>query len=408
MAFQQISILSPPTVTRIMQETQDTLTLPMPLKWYQRANMPNVSDTEMTLKERSHIFAADIISADAKARIRDAGSFSFAQFSSDKIKHGYALSEEMLKLLVRLREGKAMDNEYFAFESYLGRKARELELGAEQRVETMINGMLVDGWVYDRMGIKLSGTWGMPADLKFNPVTPWASNAGIVDVTAKPITDIINCLMYALRHYGEAYNRLTMTFACLQAMTSTTEFKEIYKSTEFKYAQTSDANTSARANSPLFYLNFIMGFISDSIRLQTGMNSQGGVQNGRLVEIEISEGQYREYSPSNNPLANGLTPFHPGEGSIIFSNTEDDNNSNGWDVGNGECIEGLMASMGGSAVIDAASFATMGSVYGPLGYCTQADVHLNPAGIAMWNVRWAAPRKHRDTCTAKLTAYTRA
>ncbi len=407
MAFQQLSILSPPVVTRVMQETQDTLTLPMPLKWYARANMPNVTDNEMTMKERSYIFAADIIAADSKARIRGADEVSFAQFGSDKIKHGYALSEEMLKLLRRLQGGNALDNEYLGFQSYLKRKAMELEIGAEQRVETMINAMLVDGYTYDRMGIKITGTFGMPADLKFNVVEPWRNADGTINVNAKPITDIINCLMYALRHYGEAYNRLTFTFAALQAMVGTTEFKETFKGEGFKYQQTSDAATNARAASPTFYLSFIADFISDAIRTQSGMNSNGVSNQGRQVQIEINEGQYREYSPTNNPLANGFTPFHPGEGTVIFTNTEDDNSSTGWDVGNGECIEGLMASMGGSSVIDAGAFAQMGTAYGPLGYCTQADVHLNPAGIAMWNVRWAAPRKHRDTCSAKLTAYVR-
>lgn len=405
MASQSYSILSPPVVTRIMQETRDGLTLPMPLRWYARANMPNVSDDEMTLKESGQIFAADIISADAKAHIRESGAFSFAQFTSNKIKHGWGINETMLKLLRRLSAGKAMDNEYFSFNAYIQRQARKLEIGAQQRVETMINAMLVDGFTYNRLGIQLTGSWGMPADLKFNPVAAWRNADGTVNVAARPLADITNALLYSLRHYGEAYNRISMTFSALQAMVKTTEFKDTFQGEGFKYAQTSDAGTNARSASPMFHLDFIGNFISDSLRMQTGMNSNGTENKGRQVQFEVCEEQYREYSESSNILANGFTPFHPGQGTLIFTNTEDDNTSNGWDVGNGECIEGLMASMGGSAVIDAAAFAQMGTAYGPLGYMTQADVHLNPAGMAMWNVRWNAPRKHRDTCSAKLTAF---
>lgn len=405
MAFQSYSILSPPVITRIMQETQDSLTLPMPLKWYPRANMPNVSDSEMTLKEKSYIFAADIISADAKAKIRTSGEFSFAQFTSDKIKHGYAINETMLKLLRRLQAGLAMDNEYFAFQSYLGREAKKLEIGAQQRVECLINGMLADSFTYDRAGIKLSGTWGMPADLKFNPIAVWRNSNGTINAAATPITDLINALMYALRHHGEGYNRLTFTFNSLQAIVGTDEFKNIYAALGFKYAQNTNAVANAQSTSPTFFLEFIANFISDAVRTQTGVNSNGVTNQGRQVTIEIQEGQYREYSEGNNILANGLTPFHPGQGVVLMTNTEDDNTSNGWDVGNGECIEGLLASLGGSAVIEAAAFADMGTAWGPFGYATQADVHLNPAGLAMWNVRWCAPRKHRDTCSAKLTAY---
>ena len=382
-----IDILAPANITRVMKATRDKQTLPMPLKWYPRAAKPQASDDEMTMKEQTQIYAADIISADSEALVREAGKFSFVQHGSNKLKHGYSLTESMIRTYRRIESGMAMDNEIGHFSGWIADKNAKLVLGIEQRVEGMINGMLADGYDYNRFGIQVSGSWGMPSDLKFTPVVSWN------DPSSTPITDVINALVHAYDKYGEAYNRITISYEILSAWVATTEFKNIYKENALKYETSTNATANARSASPAFYLPFLSAFIGDSL----ATDSQAG---GREVVIEVDRGTYYEYSPST--VGGRNERFHPSN-LVFFTNSGDDNGS-GWDVGNGEVIEALLGSLGGTNVIGG-SFTGLDSFYGPVGYATQANGNLNPAGLVCWAAAWMAPRKHRDTCTAMLTAW---
>lgn len=378
-------ILAPANITRIIQETQDQLTLPMPLVWLERAAKVNASDDELTMQETSHVFAADIIAADSRALIRDSGSFNFFQHQIAKLKHGFGISESQVQLLRRIEANRAMDNEKISFTNYIARRAKELLLGIEQRQEAMLNGMLMDSFDYDRLGIKLSGTFGMKQDLKFNPVAAWTSTS-----TAKPVRDLMNAIVYARRHYGEVYNRITMSYEALTNLVATDEFKDVYKANVFTWSAPTAGFDATVAANPGFYVGFLQNFIS------AGIASQGA--GGGPILIELDEGQYREAS-SASTIA-GTQRFHP-ENVIYFTNSGDDGQSSGWDWGNGEVMEVVIGRMGGTGVIG--EFTTEG--YGPVGYATQADPNLNPPGLVMWAVARGGPRKHRDTCSAKLTAW---
>jgi hypothetical protein len=382
-------ILSPGVITKVMQETQDKLTLPMPLLWMNRAAKVNASDDEMTLKEKSYVYAADIISADARAVIRDAGEMSFERHSIAKLKHGFALSESMMKTIRRIEAGRFMDNDVVSFASYISRRQKELMLGLDQRVEAMVNGMFCDSYNYARLGLRMEGTFGMPADLKFNPVTTWKDRAN-----SKPITDIINVLQYATRTYGEGYNRITLSYEAFSDIIGSTEFKDIYAAQAFNYAPSNpNATVNARASNPQFYMSFVANFVGASLA-----GSSAG--DGRQVTIEIDDSQYREYSSAST--VRGTVKFHPAN-KVYFSNSSDDNSSAGWDIGNGEVLESLLGGIGLGNIINGQNLG--GVNYGPVGYTTLQDPNLNPPGLVMWAAAWIAPRKHRDTCSALLTAW---
>lgn len=380
-------ILAPANITRIVQQTQDVLTLPQPLLWWERAAKVNASDDELTMREKSYVYAADIISTDAGALIRDSGEFTFDQSQIVKLKHGFGISESMVMLLRRIEANKAMDNEMLTFKGYIARRAAELQLGLKQRGEALlVGGILNDSVDYKRLGISISGTFGMPSDLKFTAGTAWTSAS-----TATPIADIIAVLKYGSRKYGEGYDRVTMSYTALQKIIATTEFKDIYKGNAFTWS-VADANITSRANNPNFYVGFVANFIGASM----AASSDGG---GRQVKIEIYEGQYRDYSSKGT--INATKPYQP-ENVVFFSNSGDDGSSSGWDWGNGEVMETVIGQLGGTGVIGGFS----GQAFGPVGYTTQADPNLNPPGLVMWAVTRGGPRKHRDTCTAKLTAWT--
>lgn len=390
------AILSPPVITSVMQQTQDVLTLPMPLLWYERAAKPNVTGREMTLKERTDIYASDIIAMDATAHVREAGQFSFQQHGSNKLKQGVWFSEEMLSLIGQLSEGNLGDTGYFALQSYLGRWARALELGRQQRAEAMLNAMMADELNYNRLGIIINATFGMQADLKFSAASAWRDTAGVAQAAATPITDLVQAMFYARRHYGEGHNRITMSFSAFSAIPTSTEFINTYKSQAFQFSPASPGPVEAQNANPSYYVQFLANFVSAAMATTSGQT--------RPVTIEIYDGQYRDYDATG--AVGTPVPFHSADNNIVFTNSADDGQSSGWDLGNGPCVEGqmqqILSAMGAPAILG--SFQGV-SPWGPVGYVCPANVNMNPPNLQMWNVGWVAPRKHRDTCSARLKAW---
>ena len=120
-------ILAPGNITRVMQQTQDALTLPMPLMWYDRAAKVNASDDELTLRDKHYVYAADIIAADSPALVRDAGEFKFDRHEIAKLKHGFAISESMVKTIRRIEAGSLSDEQTERLGLTLMKQAQEIE-----------------------------------------------------------------------------------------------------------------------------------------------------------------------------------------------------------------------------------------------------------------------------------------
>jgi hypothetical protein len=364
-----LDILTSTNITRVAQAIVDRQTLPQPLLFYQRAAKPQVSDEEITLRQKFYTFAADIVSTDSKALIRDNMNFATETSRVAKFKHGFGLSESQALLFDRIENAQASAAEVISFNSHVSRNVRGLILGIQQRQESMLVGMLLDGYSYDRLGIKLSGTWGMPGDLKFNPATQWNNTA------ATPITDLITIKAYALRKYGELFNRITMSFQCLQYIVKTQEFLDLYKALKFSWDVPNGAIITA-----------------DTAQFATVVGSMCG------MTIETYDGMYREYN-STEDLAEPVR-FLP-ENMVILSQTADDNNSAGWDFAQAINMEAVFAKYGGTSIIGAIPQNT----YGIVSYTTQADPALNPAGMVCWAVDRGAPRKARPTCSARIRAW---
>lgn len=372
-------LLAPGNITRVMQESQDKLILPMPLKWYERAAKVNASDDEMTLKEKSYVYAADIISADSRALIRDAGEFKFERHGINKLKHGFALSESMIKTIRRIEANRFLEGDVISFQGMVARRQKELQLGIQQRVESMINGMLCDDYEYRRFGIEVEGSWGMPDDLKFTPTNDWEDAAN-----ATPLQDMITVLHYGQRHWGEMYNRITLTYAALANIVATTEFKDTYKAEKYNW-NVGNASIDAGNVNPMNRLGFLSAYISSQVEWE--------------VVVETDEGHFREFSPSTLKAPGR---FHP-DNKVYFTSTNDDGTSAGWDVANGETVEALLGQIHAGNIIGG-NFNGV-SAFGPIGYTTLADPNLNPPGMVIWAAAWQAPRRHRDTCSALLTAW---
>lgn len=365
-----LEILTSINITRVAQALVDQSTLPQPLMWYDRAAKPQVSDDEIVMREKSYVFAADIIATDSRALIRDSGEFTFETTRIAKVKHGFGLNEQQMLLLNRIENAQASAADIVTFDGYVGRNVASLILGIKQREESMIIGMLLDGYSYDRLGIKLSGTWGMPAAYKSNPATDWNNTA------SKPITDLITLRVYAQKTHGEVFNRVTMSYQALQYIIATTEFRDLLKATTFNW-NVPDGAIDAQATDPNKFVSVIGSMVG--------------------MTIEVYDGMYREQQSDGSVAA--PVRFLP-ENTVLLTNSNDDNGG-GWDFAQGIIMETVVGRLGGTSVYGGFPAAD----FGPVSYATQADPALNPPGIVIWAVDRGAPRKLRETCSAKITAW---
>jgi hypothetical protein len=365
-----LEILASMNITRVAQALQDQTTLPQPLLFYNRARRVQASDDEITMREKSYVYAADIIATDSRAQIRDAGEFTFETTRIAKIKHGFGMNEHQMQLLNRLESAQASAADVITFENYVARKTEDLITGIEQRIETMLIGMLLDGYSYNRLGIQLGGTWGMPAAYKVTAAIEWDLPA-----TAQPITDLLALKSYAQRTHGEVFNRVTMSLTTLQHVIATTQFKDMYKAMNYVW------NVSDAAIETTETLKW-----ASPVGQMIGMN------------VEVYDGMYREHNSSG--AINAPVRFLP-ENVVLLTNSNDDN-GRGWDFGQGVIMETVVGRLGGTTVYG--GFPS--DSFGPVAYATQADPALNPPGIVIWAVDRGAPRKHRETCSAKITAWT--
>ncbi len=364
-----LDVLASVNITRVAQQIVDVTTLPQPLLWLNRTAKIQAGDDEITARLKFNIYAADIITEDAQALTRDSGQVSFETNQIAKIKHGFNITESQAKTLMKIEKHQGSKVEEFTFAGYIARNTAALIKGIQQREEGMLIGMLLDGYTYDRLGMKVSGSYGMPSDLKITPSTAdWDSTSGT------PISDMIGVKAYALRTYGEVYDRVTMSYQALQYIIETTEFKSIFKALNFFFSVDSAAIPTT---DPLHYSSVV----------------------GRMIgmDIEIYEGRFREYAADGTE--NSTTRFQPEE-KVIFTNKADDNSSSGWDFAQGEIIESLFANFGNTNVIGGRVLEG----YGPVAY-TVINGNLNPPSLTVWAVDRGAPRKLRPTCSAYITAY---
>lgn len=367
---QGLDVLTSINITRVVKKLVDINTLPQNLLFYNRATKVQAGDDEITMREESQVFAADIVSTDSRAQIRDSGQVTFETSRIAKIKHGFGLSESQMQTLNRIERSQSSGTDLWTFESYVARNTANLVLGIQQRIETMLIGMLLDGYTYDRLGIRVSGTWGMPGTYKVTPSTEWDSTS------STPITDILTMKAYALVTHGETLNRVTMSYKTLKYIIATTEFRALYKALNFTWNVDDAAIITADVNRYATVVGTMLG-----------------------MTLEVYDGMYREFNSSG--AINTPVRFLP-ENLVLFTNTADDNSGAGWDFAQGVIMETLIGKLGGTSVYGGFPDAS----FGPVAYATQADPSLNPPGITVWAVDRGAPRKMRQTCSAKLTAWT--
>jgi hypothetical protein len=337
----------------------------LPLTFLNMTEVVNADDDEITGYYTGKVYAADLIADDQEAAVYEAGQLEYVTNSIPNLKVGKRFSQSMLNRLNRIKRnygsaGTRGDVEMFNNWEVVA--ARDLIRGVNERMNALICAMLIDAVTYNRLGIQLSGTWGMPSDLKSTPSTAWTSTS------ATPITDILTMKQYAMDTYGEVYDKLTLSHADFLNMAATTEFKQLLPSVISQPLATTAFNARS-ANMPEYA----------SLLLK--------------MEIVIEDKQITTQAANGTNSSARVLPL----GKVLLSTKADEKDPTAWDFGNAVPTESIVAGLVG----DPDNFP-MGEQFGPMGYFT-GNADLNPPNLIAWGVARGFPRKQRKTCTSVLT-----
>ncbi|MHC5541215.1 hypothetical protein ACYOEI_23585 [Singulisphaera rosea] len=341
----------------------------LPLRFLDRCEITPAEDDEITAYFTGSVYVADIISDDSEAATYEAGQLEYVTNVIPNLKIGRRFSQSMINRLNRIRRNMGdVKGDVTMFTNWQVRTAQELIRSIKERMNSLVCGMLLDSVTYDRLGIKITGSWGMPSDLKVTVSTAWADGSDVPNVNATPVTDILTFKQYAANTYGEVYDRLTLSQADFIAMVSTTEFKSLLAGLVTSPIATSGWNPRD-ARMPQFASTLLNMEIEFEDRLMFSQGTDGSRSNSRVFP----------------------------KGKVLFSNKSDDKNAMAYDFGNAIVTESQVAGLVGDP-----DNVPQGEQFGPFSYFTGVP-DLNPPQLKAWSVARGFPRKLRKTCTGVLT-----
>ena len=350
---------------RIIATLASKLDLMRPLRFLNRTPLVPAYDDELIGYFTGKVFAADIIADDQEAVTYETGQIEVVATAIPNLKLGSHIPQAQVNRMAAMEARGATVQEENAQEMFENRRAENLVVGVRQRMNAMICAMWLDDFQYDRLGVKIVGSFGQPADLKVTLQTPLTSTS------ANLVAAILGLNTYSSNTYGQTYNRVTMSLQAFQYWVATTAFAQLVAGLMPNAVATTGINIS---NLPL-----MQTFASQLLNM----------------EIELEDATYNERETNGNIRRKRVMPANK----IILSNTGADNDPNVMDFGNGIPTETQVAALVGNA-----PEGLGGEVFGPIGYYTGRD-DLNPPDITAWAVARGFPRKHIREATAVITAW---
>lgn len=340
----------------------DPRTLPGEFVFSKRVPQVKAMDNEITARFIMYPQVADLVADDQRAVVYTTGKFQLQTTKVPNLKIGANVTQSMLTQIMQIAANPGgVSSEFFT--DWESDTLFNLKLGIQERVELLLVAMMTDSFVYDRLGLKISASWGMPAALNLTVGTAWDNTA------AKPITDVLNLRRLAQVAYGVKLNRLTMSLAAFNYMIATTEFTDRAKV-----------------------------FIPIGFALPTQYATQNTEQMLALatrildgIQIVLYDQMYWSQDAFGVPAMFPYLPINK----VVFDSTSYDGNSRVWDLANTTVMEAVIASLGGSPIAAA-------NAVGPIAYNTFPR-DLNPPNITYWAVQRCFPRKHVLQASACLT-----
>lgn len=365
---QSLQVLTAVRVTTILKALDDTRNLPANLVWSGRTKDVPAVDGEIMARWRNRIQIADLVADDQKAGVYSSGRLRLETTGIPNLKLGQMLTQEQIKQFESLNASGAAANDPNNFFSNMENGIIDgLLLGLRQRRESICVGRILDGFSYDRLGIKLNGvSWGTPADLKITPAHPWTDHT-----LGTPVTDILTAKEIGVVRYGIAYDRLTLPLSAFRHMIQCVEFQNLSK-------------------------QFLMvGFSFANLAIQNTMQMMELAKNVLGLKF-IETYDSRSWSQADDG-SEGSTRFWP-INKVALTDSAVDNDPSNADFAHGIPIEVAVASMipGGGGMIGQLPKGT----YGPIGYVTGEH---NPPQLTYWGVDRGWSRKYRLQESAVLT-----
>jgi hypothetical protein len=363
---ENFNILQVARVNAVMQGLLDVRTIPQDLVWNARIPDTPATDAEILARWTQRILIADLIADDQKAVAYSSGKLSFESYTIPNLKHGTILNQEQLNQLNSL-QGRIQNDETGYFTNTERSLIAGLLLGIDQRKEALKLAMLLDGFSYDRLGIKMSGvTWGMPSDLKVTLTggDTWDNTSALA------VTQILTLLRLARVRYGIVFDRLSMSLTAFNYLISTTEFQNKAK---------------------ILPMISLLGGAS-VLPLQNTATMIPIVQSVLGVkEIELND--VRFWQPNEDGTESSFS-YHP-INKVLFTSTSNDGNRAVYDFADAVVTESLLPAGAGGMV---GGFGR--SVRGPVSYATAEH---NPPGVTYWGVARGIPRKKLLQSSAVMT-----
>lgn len=354
-------------IQRMFRALQDVRQIPANLRFLSRTPIQPATDGEIMARLTERSIIADIVADDQAALVRNDHSITLEATKIPNVKRGTSVTQEMLNLIDRIRQGQTIGGDDNIFENYLQGRLERLLVGVRMQMNLMCAGMWLDAYSWSGGGVTTGTvTFGTPSDMKVDVDTSWATAA-----SATPIADIQETQTTAREKYGKEFNRITMSSADFRDMIRTDEFRNLAA----VYSQI--ALTSG--NFP----------VSDTGLMQT---IAGRILN---MTIELEDSQYGREA---NDGEHSYTRYLP-TGKVVLSNSGDDNDPMVTDFANGIVTE----TVAGSMSIQGAPRMFNGPEYGPLAFATLPNVDLNPPNVNLWGVARGFPRKHNQVAHAVLT-----
>jgi hypothetical protein len=350
-------------LTAVLNGFTDPRQMPGQFEFSRRVPTRRATDNEITARFIQYPQVADLIADDQRAVVYNTGKFQLSTTKVPNLKIGANVTQTQLVQLQAIAANPGSADADF-FRDWESNTLYNLRLGIQQRIELMLVSMMTDSFVYDRLGLKVSASWGMPSDLKVTPATAWDNPA------ATPITDILTLKRLAQVKYGVILNRLTMSLAAFNYMIATTEFA-----------------------------NKAKVFFPQGIALVTNVSTENTDDMLRLAERVLGNGirivlYDAMYFSQNEAGVTSMFPFLPIT-KVIFDSTANDGNGQVWDLANTLVTEPLVASIQGNPIGAA-------NQVGPISYVTGVP-NLNPPQLTYWAVQRCFPRKHYLQANAVLT-----
>jgi hypothetical protein len=370
--YEYLSVLN---VSRIMAALQDVRDIPQELKFVNRTTFVPASDNEIVGRWINRVQIADLVADDSKALTYSAGKMQLENTIIPNIKHGRQLTQENINQLASIGDNQAFDRVGMMgagsseiVGNILPSIVDDLRLGLMQRCEALLVAMHLDQWNYNRFGMQITGSWGIPSDLKVSPFYPWTD-----PVNATPVNDVWTVKRNATVRYGMNFNRIIMSTSAFILMIATAEFQ-----------------AKARTSIPLF--------INYANLPQANIDLQRNVASSILgCTLELYDARYWSQDGAGNLTSAPYLPINR----VILDSTDNDNNPAVQDFANGVTTESMVSGLlpnTGSGVIG--SFKQ--GMRGPIAYTTVSP-DLNPPNVTVWGVMRGFPRRSRLFANAVLT-----